>query len=125
MSSSDTPKAPAGLGSRGRRFWRRVTEEVEFTDSETVILEETCRVLDRLELLNGDIAERGVTVPGSAGQTVLNPSLQEARQQEVVLHRLLAALAIPTEDGATLATARNAASIAANNARWGRTMKAV
>lgn len=126
MGDDRRPRKPSGLGRRGGKFWGDIAENYDLSGSELEILTETCRILDRLELLNGDIADRGVTVAGSQGQEVLNPSLQEARQQEVILHRLLVALAIPdVETGETIRGARSQAAQAANDTRWGKRLEAV
>lgn len=126
MSGERGPRKPSGLKKRGAKFWGDIAGNYDLSGSELEILTETCRILDRLELLNADIEERGATVAGSQGQEVLNPSLQEARQQEVILHRLLVALAIPDEEtGETIRGARSQAAQAANDTRWGKRLEAV
>lgn len=121
---SSTPKAPAGLAGRGRKFWREACAKYEFDRQEVELLVEVCRSLDRLDALDALVAEQGQTVTGSTGQTVLHPGIAEARQQRIVLARLVKALAIPegsvpaggpAVDSATTEKARYAA-----NARWKR-----
>lgn len=113
-----TPKTPAGLGTRGARFWRATVADFELTKGELQLLEEAARTLDQLDQLAAVIAQDGATVTGSAGQTVLNPAISEARQQRLTLHRLLAALALPDDEGATVPTGHQLRAVTANRARW-------
>lgn len=115
---SKIPTTPAGLGPRGRKYWRKVNADYELTGSEVELLVEICRTLDRLDLLDAAVRELGATTFGSAGQTVVNPALTEARGQQALLHRLVAALRLPDEDGATVPTGHQLRGAAANAARW-------
>jgi hypothetical protein len=111
-------RAPAGLAARGRRFWRTITADFELSDSERELLEECCRTLDTLDGLQNSIAEVGPTVTGSMGQVVLNPLISEARGQRVVLHKLLAALALPDDEGQVIHAATTQRGRQAAQARW-------
>jgi len=53
--------------------------------------------VDLLDALQADIDTVGTTVEGPQGVKT-NPSVVEARQQRVVLARLVAALGIPVDD---------------------------
>lgn len=88
---------PADLKARGSAYWRKIADDYELTDSENELLLEACRTLDNLDALAAIVAADGVTTLGSTGQLVAHPALTEARQQRVVLHRLLAALDLPDE----------------------------
>lgn len=116
--TSKTPTAPAGLGTRGRRYWRQILGQFELSDSEMQLLTEVCRCLDRLDLLDEAIRELGATVTGSQGQTVVNPAMTEARGQQALLHRLVAALALPDEDGTAVPSGHSIRGQRANAARW-------
>ncbi len=118
MSADRLPRAPAGLSSRGQRFWRDTLAEFDLTDAELAILTEACRTLDDLDRLAGAVAAHGVMVKGSAGQDVINPALTEARGQRAVLHRLLAALALPDPDGKTVPTTTSLNARRAAQSRW-------
>jgi hypothetical protein len=111
-------RAPTGLAARGRRFWRATTTEFELTDAELLVLEECCRTLDTLDGLQRAIAELGPSVQGSMGQVVLNPAITEARGQRALLHRLLAALALPDDDGQVIRAATTQRGQQAAQARW-------
>jgi hypothetical protein len=110
--------APKGLAARGRRFWRLTTERFDLSDGELEVLTEVCRTLDNLDRLDAAISRDGVTVAGSAGQTVVHPAVTEARGQRALLHRLVAALALPDEDGATVPTAGTLRAKRAASVRW-------
>lgn len=112
------PKAPAGLQARGRRFWRDTLGAYELTDSETALLLETCRTLDNLDALAAAITADGTMLTGSAGQPVMHPALTEARGQRAILHRLIAALALPDDDGATVPTGHSIRGKTAAAAKW-------
>ena len=92
------PKPPNGLATRGRKFWRDVVDEFDLTDAERHLLHEACRSLDRIDALEALVATEGQTVTGSTGQTVLHPAIAEARQQRLVLGRLVKQLDLPDED---------------------------
>lgn len=115
------PKMPGGLGERGTGFWRRTVRDYELTDSEVQLLAEACRTLDQLDALALAVETDGATVRGSMGQTVVHPALGEARGQRQVLHKLLAALALPDltdEKAETLPTPRQVSARKAAEARW-------
>lgn len=118
-STTGGPKrAPKGLNARGRAFWRYATTTFEFTEQEVELLIEACRTLDRLDALADAIAEDGPMTDGSKGQRVVHPAFGEARGQAQSLHRLLAALDLPDEDGASLPSARTTRARRAAAARW-------
>ena len=100
--AAKTPKAPSGLGTRGRAYWSHVMGEYELTESETHVLLEVCRTLDNLDRLAESIDREGAMVTGSKGQKVLNPAMTEARGQRLALHRLIAALRLPDDEGESI-----------------------
>ena len=118
MSTNSPPRAPAGMGARGRRFWRETLSEFELSDAEREILAECCRTLDDLDRLAAAIAEAGVMTVGSQGQPVVNPALTEARGQRAVLHRLVAALQLPDLEDRPMPSARSTRGRTAAQARW-------
>lgn len=117
VNSQPPPRAPRGLGARGRTFWKRIHVDIEFSDAETELLVEACRTLDHLNTLDESIKEHGAMIPGSQGQLVVNPAVTEVRQQKLVLHRLLSALNIPEEDAPL--SAKSVAATHAARTRWG------
>lgn len=110
--------APPDLATRGRRFWRETTGQFELTGAELEILKETCRTLDDLDRLAASVAAEGAMVAGSAGQPVVNPALTEARGQRLTLHRLVAALALPDQDGAAVPSSQTIRAKRAAASRW-------
>ena len=119
MASASRRRAPSGLGERGAGFWRASVAQYEFSGAEVALLEEVCRCLDRLNSLTDAIAELGPMVTGSQGQPVVNPALTEARGQQAILHRLVAALQLPDADGASIPTGRRLGASTAAQSRWG------
>ncbi|NYE19460.1 P27 family phage terminase small subunit [Microbacterium immunditiarum] len=98
MTEGKAPTPPRGLGKRGRAFWRQLHADYEFEVAQTEVLIEACRTLDRLEALDAVIADEGVTSEGSMGQRIVHPAVQEARQLQITLTRLVAALELPPSD---------------------------
>ena len=118
MTTKTTKTTPKGLATRGRRFWSATVSKYELTAPELELLVEVCRCLDRLDQLDEFIASAGVTAVGSQGQTVINGALVESRGQQLVLHRLIAALSLPDECGASVPTASKLRAQTAGTARW-------
>lgn len=113
------PAPPRDLSTRGRRFWRDVIGGFELTGAERHLLHEACRSLDRIDALEALVVTEGQTVIGSTGQTVLHPGIAEARQQRLVLGRLVKQLDLPEEDARPVSSASEKAAHAARE-RWSR-----
>src|SRR5438045_2821164 len=88
-------RAPSGLGPSGRRFWRSVLAMYELSPSELLILERTCRVLDRLARIDYVCANSAPAVKGSRDNLRPNPVWQTAVEHEKVLDSLVRSLALP------------------------------
>lgn len=116
---SRRPAAPSDLGPGGRRLWADVTGAYELEGHELRLLAEACRTVDTLGELENRVAVEGATTTGSKGQTVVHPAVSEARQQRLVLSRLLAQLDLEDDDGGQ--TVPSPASLRARhaaNVRW-------
>lgn len=118
--TTNPPKPPTGLGKRGRTFWRDVVAEFDLTDAERHLLHEACRSLDRIDALEALVADEGMTVTGSTGQTVLHPGIAEARQQRLVLGRLVKQLELPDEDTPPTSSMNTDRARYAAQQRWSR-----
>src|SRR5512139_3725051 len=99
-----TERAPSGLGAKGRRLWREMHEVAEFNPAERVVLEEACRIADRLDRLDQVLAGDAsgwmrlkASQDGTEVTVTLDNALSEARQQANVLKQLIASLRIPDE----------------------------
>ena len=97
------PRTPAGLQVKGARLWREMHALTTYNPAEMVMLEEACRIADRLDRLHaalegGDYLRLQEATDGS-GDIVLRPdsALNEARQQANQLKQLVAALRLPDE----------------------------
>lgn len=86
------PKAPAKLGAAARELWRQVVDTFDLMPHEVPLLRELVRIVDRLEALERAVAADGVLVDGKP-----HPALVEARQQQIVLGRLLSTLRLPED----------------------------
>jgi hypothetical protein len=93
-----TPKAPPGLGKSGRRFWADTVGRYVLDDAERLTLREVCRTLDTIDACQAVVDEHGPVLPWGDGVRA-NPAAVEARQQRLVLARLLIALRVD-EDAA-------------------------
>ena len=92
------PTAPRGLSKAGKALWRAVLEPYELDEHEVLLLKEACRVADRLDRLDAEAAAGTVTVTNHRGDQVAHPAMTEARQQAIVLTRILASLRLPSGD---------------------------
>lgn len=99
-----TLRAPSGLATKGRKLWKEILELHDLGPAEIVILEEACRIADRLDKLNaalgdelGDWLNLRLNDDGTEIRVVVDGALSEARQQANVLKQLVAALRLPDE----------------------------
>lgn len=90
--------APRGLSTSGKRLWAAVSGEWDLDVHEQLLLLQACRCADQLDRLAVESAKHGVTTTNYKGDEVPHPSLTEARQQSLVLARLLASLRMPVGD---------------------------
>jgi hypothetical protein len=84
--------SPAGRASRRqrRKLWHDVLAEFDLTGADLVLLAEAARTADRIAALEAAAGDR-LTIPGASGGRVIAPEIREARQQTIMLARLLAA----------------------------------
>lgn len=108
MKSTTTTGQPDGLGTNAAAIWLAVSAAYELDEHENALLREVCRVTDRLDRLHEVIERDGEIVAGLHG-TRVHPALSEARQQAVVLARLVASLRLPAGDEADQSQRRGGA----------------
>lgn len=85
---------PRGLNAAGRKLWEVTTAEFDLADHELALLEEACRIRDRIVQLDAAVGTDGLMIDSSQGAR-LHPAVAESRQQRLALARLLATLQIP------------------------------
>jgi hypothetical protein len=108
-----------GLGDRGNAFHAWAVSAFDFEVHEHELLLQVCRLLDRLDELEADIAERGPMVDTRFGERRPNPAVAEERQLSLALGRLLAQLDIPGPDGGEpLMSPASARASKAARSRW-------
>jgi hypothetical protein len=93
-------RAPNGLGTKGRAFWRSIQAVYSLSPGEEAILERACRVLDRLEKIDYVVARSAPGVKGSREQIRPNPVWREAVEHEKAFDALIRSLALPMPDEA-------------------------
>jgi hypothetical protein len=99
----EIPAAPKGSGPSGSALWESVVTDFEFDEHELLLLKESCRCADRLDRLHAEAETSGVTAVNQRGDVIAHPAMVEARQQAIVLSRLLASLRLPSgEEGGQL-----------------------
>jgi hypothetical protein len=86
---------PLDLGSRGSRLWREMTASGSLTPAHLVLLEEACRLADRLDWLNSILQRvcspvKADDEDGEGESPAIGPLLAEARQQQTALRGLVA-----------------------------------
>ncbi len=105
-TENDAPEPPTGTGAAGRRLWLSVVTDYDLAEHELAVLTEATRTVDLLDELDAAIRSEGAIVDSPQGRRA-NPAATEARQQRIVLARLLAALRMPVgEAGDEQANAR-------------------
>lgn len=80
-----------GLGERGARLWEQMTEAGDLPPAHLVLLEEACRITDRLDVL--DTLIRRFAEPSDedeGGSADISGLLAESRQQATALRGLVA-----------------------------------
>jgi len=85
------------MQAAGRRLWSSVTDAYDLDEHERAVLTEAVRTADALTVLDAVVRAEGPLLDGPQGVRA-HPALVEARQQKVVLARLLAALRLPAGD---------------------------
>ena len=90
--TDDATQPPEGIGDRALALWREVLGTFELMPQEVAVLRETVRVVDRLERLDQAVQEDGAMVDGRP-----HPAMVEARQQQIILGRLLTTLRLPED----------------------------
>lgn len=94
MSEREQPSnPPRALRKGGKRLWAAITEAVTLDVRDQVLVLEAARVVDRLDGLDRVIRKRGLVLPDGRP----HPALAEARQQQITLARLVAALRLPED----------------------------
>ncbi len=89
----DVPKPPEGVETAGKRLWQSVVEEFELAEHELALLRQAVRVADVCDELERIVRREGVLVNGRP-----HGALVEARQQRILLARLVTALRVPLGD---------------------------
>lgn len=99
----------ATLGGRGAALWRALSTCRPFNAAELVVLEELCRMADRLdkldEILSGEVdtwlrLESKHEGRSHTVEVVLDDGLSESRQIAVAFQRLAASLNLPAAKAA-------------------------
>ncbi len=92
------PPPPDGLKAAGRVLWASVMDGWEIDPWERLLLLQACRCVDRLDALADIAGEAGAVVTNTKGEMAPHPAIVEARQQSIVLTRLLASMRLPVGD---------------------------
>jgi hypothetical protein len=87
---------PKGLRARGKRVWRELVDGGSPGPAEVLLIEEACRLSDRLDRLDAILNGRDrawlqleVSDDGTEITVIVDKCLSEARQQAVALKQLL------------------------------------
>ncbi len=92
------PPPPGGLKAAGRVLWSSVMDGWEIDPWERLLLLQACRCVDRLDALAEIAGASTAVTTNSKGDQAPHPAIVEARQQSIVLTRLLASMRLPVGD---------------------------
>ncbi len=92
------PPPPDGLKAAGRVLWASVMDGWEIDAWEQLLLLQACRCADRLDELAAIASTAAAVVTNAKGDATPHPAIVEARQQSIVLTRLLASMRLPVGD---------------------------
>jgi hypothetical protein len=90
---------PAGLGAAGVAFWRRVQREFAICDvGGSMLLQQICEAIDRIESLRSAINADGPVQHSRAGGLRGHPLLQSEIQNRAFIARSLERLGISVQE---------------------------
>lgn len=109
-------KAPKGLSKRGTALWTTLDGLFDLTGPQGILAHEACRLADRLEkldlLLSGNIKEwariKEARFEGDDTVLIINSAASEARQQQLALKQLLAAIGVKDAPAARISENKSA-----------------
>ena len=111
----------------GRRLWKTVvsdadSQDIDLDSRENAWLEDACRLADRLEQLEAELASSTLMVTGYQGQPVINPIVPEIRQTRALRAQMLARIVVtpPEEKQSSGGFPRAVQARNAANKRWGK-----
>lgn len=80
---------PEGLGERAAALWSGTVEGNRLMAGELVLLEEACRLVDQIDIMQAALDGQGLVVKGSRGQLVASPLIREIRANKLAVSRIL------------------------------------
>lgn len=91
---------PEGLGERAEALWSGTVDGKVLEAGELVLLEEACRLVDQIDVMQAALDGQGLVVKGSRGQLVASPLIREIRANKLAVTRILRQLmaAAPVEE---------------------------
>lgn len=107
--------APEDLREHGLQLWETIAPHYILRPDELQVLADACRLTDQAALLDDVVAELGLMVQTSQGQSV-NPAVAEARRTRQAVGVALRSLRLPELKGSGKTTSEQA--VAAARARW-------
>lgn len=92
---------PEGLGERAAALWTGTVTGNRLEAGELVLLEEACRLVDQIDVMQAALDEQGPVTKGSRGQLVASPLIREMRSNRLAVSRILRQLmaAAPVAEG--------------------------
>ena len=117
------PEPPAVLEESGIALWRSIWSEYDLgaCPEKVEILTTACRYADWIALLDKAARDKPIRAKGSAGQAVISPEIQEARQYRTAQIQALRAMrldAIEDDEDGDGPMSRHAVAKLGAQARW-------
>jgi len=87
-TSSEPPKAPRGLKTAGKRFWRAAVEEYDLTPQQLELLTQAAELLDRAGQAAAELRRAGLTFEDRFGQVRTHPAVEVERLSRLAFVRI-------------------------------------
>ena len=69
-------RAPQELSKKAKKFWNTICQNYAPSPEHFLVIEEICRLIDRLDQIREEIKTSGILIKNSTGTQKLNPLLR-------------------------------------------------
>jgi phage terminase small subunit len=88
-NTCDIPRAPAGLGSSGKAFWKKIVADYELEQHHLALLKQACKCLDDMDAAEAALKDQGRYFLDKFEQWKEHPAAKDAKQLRGLFQRLV------------------------------------